>query len=650
VSADAVPVCPVCQWPAREESHCRHCGWQLMGGYVVGTPPTEAQQELTRSIASARRRYALRVAVRAASWRARVNLGRLAELAGAGTPPSDREIEDTVAAYDEQAPLPAAIGIGFTLSRLVAGDTDAIEFAEISPDGLSVCALVADELGVPGLRPGGQVHWTDILPELPADDDLRLYLLAGVAGDAAATDPAALATSVAEAAGREVARLTHAMTNALRRSRSAESVSDDAEMARPPLTQPDTVLVCRTQRWPSLDAGAAMMRAVIRPVAEIYAPGPTPLSAIVTETVRWAPLRYEYCLVLAAVDQRNGRVWPTSSPLFPAGTTGQQRVFPTVDIPVMAATAADRLVLPVVARCSDNPAGWRAVGAGVMDGTTAGITRVRVRLEAPGRVSVSATPKLVPGTGVPGWPDVLVGLPGWLPGMVMADVVLLAELGGHPDTVADRMSLLDSVVGGLGRTGIKVAIVGYREHWERYPAGLIVECGLADAADIRPMLARRDLWRAVDIRDKHAAPIEDALATIAQPDWAWRPGARHLLVVFASRPPHPRSVDARGELRASQCQNGHSWQDILDRLRREQAVECMVVLPEREAHTPAGDYAERAWAEFGKAGLFHAERSPAADLLRAIGIGQADDGARLPLAMGVPDGRPEDRRGEEGSR
>jgi hypothetical protein len=572
-------------------------------------------------------------------------------LACAGSPPADRELEDAETAYDEEeAALPAAIGIGFTLSRLVAGDTDAIEFVEISPDGLAVQALVADEFGVPRLGPGAQAHWTDILPGLPADDDLRMYLLAGGVGDQAA-GPSALAASVTAAAGKEIQRLAHAITDSLRRGRSAEAASSDAELTRPPLTQPDTVLVRRTQRWPALDAAAAKARATMRPVAEIFAPGPAPLSAILTEAVRRAPLRYDYCLVLAAIDQRNGTVRLKPSPLFAAGTTGQQRLIPTVDTPVTAAAAAaGRLLLPVVARRGDDPAGWPAVGAGVMDGTAVGTTRVRVRLEAPGHVSMSATPRLVSGDGVPGWPDILAGLPDRLPGLVVADVVLLAELGGPPDTVASRMNLLNSVVGGLDGAALKVAVVGYREHWDKYAAGLIVTCGPGDAADIGPLLTRRDLWRAVEIRDRHAAPLEDALEKIAQPDWAWRPGARHVLVVFASRPPHPRRVDDRGELRASPCQNTYDWQDTLDRLSREQAVECLAVLPEREAHAPAGDYAERAWAEFGKAGLFYAERSPAADLLRAIGIGQADDGARLPLALGAPDGWPTGGPGEEGGR
>ncbi|HLK79679.1 MAG TPA: hypothetical protein VKU77_39270 [Streptosporangiaceae bacterium] len=640
MSAAAAPACPICQWPAREKSRCRHCGWRLVGGYVVGTPSAQAQQELTRAIAAARRRHALRIAVRAASWRAGANLGALAELAGAGTAPSDREIEDAIAAYDREALPPAALGIGFTLSRLVGGETDAIDFVEVSPDGLAVCALEADDLGVPRLRPGGHVHWTDVLPELPADGNERLYLLAGGVGDSAgrasdsagraggpagrAGGPAALADSVAGIAAQEIAGLTRAMAGSL-------------------------VLVRRTRRWPGLDAAAATIRALMRPVAELYAPGTAPLSAIVTETIRWAPLRYDYDLVLADVDQDTGRVRPASSLVFPAGTTGQPFVYPTADTlvtPAPGPTAAGRLALPVVARHGEDPAGWRAVGVGVMDGTTAGITRVRVRLEAPGQVGITATPEPGPGAAAPGWPDVLALLPARLPGMVSADVVLLAELGGSPEAVDDRMRLLESVAGGLGQTGIKVAIIGYREHWETYPDGLLVICEFADSADLRPRLARRELWQAVRIRDKHAAPLEDALATIALPDWAWRPGVRHLLVVFASRPPHPRRVDARGESPATQCQEKHTWQDALDWLRRKQAVECMVVLP---AQTPSGEHAERVWAELGTAGRFRSDRSSAADLLRAIGIEQADDSARLPLAMAVPGARSHLPR-EEGGR
>ena len=72
-------------------------------------------------------------------------------------------------------------------------------------------------------------------------------------------------------------------------------------------------------------------------------------------------------------------------------------------------------------------------------------------------------------------------------------------------------------------------------------------------------------------------------------------------------------------------------------LRDEQAVECLAVLPEPKADQSASDYAKRTWAEFDVAGLFYAERSPTADLLRAMGIRPADDSARLPLAVGASD-------------
>lgn len=660
MSADPAPVCPVCQWPAPEAAACGNCGARLLGGYVVGPPPPHAQAELDRALAGERRRHALRVAVRAAAWRGDDRLTSLAQLADGGRPASDAEVEDAKAAYrEEESPYPAAPGVGLTLSRLVAGDTDAIEFVEVSPDGLAAYALVADEFGVPVPRPGGQVYWTDILPELPPDDDLRTYLLAGgwvdpaVSADPGPADPA-LAIAVAAAAEREIDGLVRAMTRGLRPAGPANGPGGDVGMALPPLANPDTVLVRRTQGWPSLEMAAARARTVLRPIAEIFAPGTDPLSEIVGDAVKRAPLRYDYCLVLADISQQTGRVWPFASELFPAGTAGAPQVLLVKDIAVMAPSGAtDRLMLPVVVRRGNDPAGWPAVSVGTMDGTAAGVTQLRIRLDAPGRVSMSASPRLVSGDGMPGWPSVLDGLPGRMPGAVVADVVLLAELGGRPETIADRMSLLDGVVGELERAGgVRVAVIGYREHRDRYPMadGLIVGCDFGNAADIRPVLALDDLWKAVVIRDVHAAPLEDALDRIAQPDWAWRPGVRHLVVVFASRPPHPSEIDARGQLQAIPCQAGLDWQAILDRLRQKQAVECIAVLPERTARTKGDSHTERAWAELGTAGLLYAEQSPTADLLRAIGIDRVDEDARLPLAVAPPDTEPQDGSWREGGR
>ena len=648
MTGDAARDCPVCDLPAVEEAgRCGTCGARLLGGYVIGPPPPQAQRDLDRLIASERRRYALRAAARAAGWLGPDWLAALAGLATGEATVTDDELEGTARDAAEAAAA-TADGIVFSLSRLVGDETDAIVFVEISPDGLAVFALVADELRVPVLRPGDRVAWTDALPGLPAHDDaLRMYLLAGglaarePAGPASGGTPATdgplagpgLIDAATAAAGREAARLARAM---------ASGLLADAGPRRPRLIGPDIVLVRRTQGWPALESAASRVGDVLRPVAEIVAPGTAPLQAVVAEMARRAPLRYDYCLMLADVDQPTGRVHRDPCLLFPAGTTVRPHVVQVRDVLVTAPPApARRLALPVVARRGDDPASWPVVSARAMDGTFPGVTQLRIQLDGPGQVSMSASPRPLPEDTALRWPGLLDELPGQVAAAVVADVVLLAELGGDEKTVARRVSLLDDLLGELDRTGIRAGVIGYREHWDHYPApGLLVRIEPGEAADIRTRLTRDDLWRAVEVRDRHAAPLEDALDAVARPDWKWRSGARHLLVVLGARPPHPSRIDARGEVPATPCPWKHDWDAILVQLRRQLDVKCIAVIPEGAPEEP--------WLEFsGGFGLFYAERSPCDGIVRALGIGKEDPGARVPLAVRAPDAR---RAGGPGSR
>jgi len=231
-------------------------------------------------------------------------------------------------------------------------------------------------------------------------------------------------------------------------------------------------------------------------------------------------------------------------------------------------------------------------------------------------------------------------LPRRVPSGVALDVVLLVELGGSTDVVAARVALINDVVKNLDHANVKTAMVGYRDHFGPYLRGtdvrrrrLVVGCGLEDVDEVRRVLARRDQWQAVPVSNDNAAPLEDALDWIAQPDWGWRPHARHLLVVFGGRPPHPESVDDYGDARAAPCPYGLSWHDTLDTLRREHAVECIAVLHAEAVHNTSDDDAERAWRALGANGLYFIETSSAASLVRAFGFADPDKAPRLHLAV-----------------
>jgi hypothetical protein len=614
----------------------------LLGDYVIGPPPPQAQEEVDRLLAGERRRYALRAAVRAAGWLGPDHLASLAGLAVGDAAAADDEIESAALAHDAgEVPGATADGIVFSLSRLVAGDTGAVGFVEIGPEGIAWLSLVADELGAPAERSGGQVAWTDVLSALPPDEtDLRTYLLAGGLAAPGSCDPAVtggplagskLASAAAAATGREAARLLRGMTSGVL---AGWANPDGTGLARPQLAGPDIVLVRRTRRWPALEAAASHLREVLRPVAEIFAPGAEPLGSVVAGLVRRAPLRYDYCLMLAHVDQPTGRVHPVSNLLFPAGTTGQPHVIEARDVLLTAPpAAAEQLAVPVVARRGDNRAEWPVVGLCAMDGTFPAVTQLRIELDRPGQVSMTAmngSPRLLPGDVTPGWPGVLGELPDQVAAVVVADVVLLVELGGDRETVARRMSLVDDLLGELDRPGITVGVVGYREHGDEYPKpGLLVRVEPGDAAGVRRQLARADLWQGVEVRDKHAAPLEDALQAITHPDWGWRSGARHLLVVLGARPPHPRRFDPRAEVLTSPCPWKLDSKKILARLEDEHGVKCIAVLPD--------EIPEDRWREITTTTFSYAERSLSDGIVRALGLGKENPGARVPLAMRAPD-------------
>jgi hypothetical protein len=216
----------------------------------------------------------------------------------------------------------------------------------------------------------------------------------------------------------------------------------------------------------------------------------------------------------------------------------------------------------------------------------------------------------------------------------------MVELGGIREAVTTRIDLLRAIADGLGSaTQVRLAVIGFRDHFGEHRAGelsaeheaLLVGCGMSQVPGALSALAKPERWRAVPVRDNSAAPLEDALNLIAQPDWKWRPEARHVLVVVGSRPPHPPKVDSSGGLMLP-CPHRYSWQKALERLRSQHAIECLSVLDKRACYGPEGSYADHAWRQISPGNrLVQADTGPGR-LTRMLRLTTGGD-SQLSLAM-----------------
>lgn len=667
----------MCYWPDHGAEVCRECGWQLLGDWVLGPPTRADQRDFAARLADWRRRHDLRAAARAAGAagdRDSVLLARLAVLARGGLP--SREQLERAAAEVDAADPPVALtsaGTGFALTRLVAGQTEAIAFVEIGPDAVSMQTLLAGPLGEPARLGGDSLPWTHVLPLLSHDDDLRYLRMAGGIGvspdgdgpgaDRDAATPAALIDVMDEAIRPALTRLLAAASAAAHRL--------------------DTVLVSRAFRWPVLDAAITRARMVMRPVAEIVVPrGAGDLAAVVDEVAGHAPLRHGYDLVLVDVDAGSGAVTVRPHKLFSAAAAVLPGTKPTAPIAVAGVPghAADRLALPIVARrgaVTDyrDPAvlGDRRplVRMTALDGRSTGTTRLKITLVRPGRVEVQATAGLLPpGALRADWPGLITGLPARVSSAEASatrrlDLALLVELGGARETVAARIRLAQEVIDELTpaipdapgeESAVKVAVLGYRDHFgghrvdaigkaDREHQALVVGFPLIRPARARSAFRRADRWQEVSVGDYHAAPIEDALQIIAGSKWEWQSQARHVLLVIGGRPPHPDKAGPSGDAMLP-CPHRFSWQRALGRLRAAQSVECFAVLD--RSHTPG--YAEQAWRQLAGQNVYPAGSVSAKQLARMVGLAPRTAAAEICLAKYVPTASARPREGKEAGR
>jgi hypothetical protein len=652
---DAEPVCPVCRSSGEDSALCGQCGWELLGGYVLGPATPAAERELAGRLLARQRQHDLRAAARAAGADDAL-LRRLADLARGGCP-EPGQLERAVAEARAETPAASSRGMLFALTRLIGRETDAIVFVEIGVDSVAAETLVADDVGRTFRLRGDRLTWTAILPRLPEDADLRLLQMAGGVGPGG-PGPAVLEAAAGDAIRPALARLTAAAAAAAAVNRGGGSSFDSSPHEISPRL--DSVLVLRTKHWPVLDAAAATARMAIRPVTEVIAgPDAGPLGALVDRAARQAPLRYGYDLILVEVDQDSGVVRPDPYPLFPPGASRQPEgrpvsvtIEPTHD-PGRTRYLAHRLSLPIVARRGNfhdikNPKVFKDPGVLGRDWPLVRMTAIdhrggpaplHIRLRAPGQVAVQAgSDVLADDTAGPGWPQLLTDLPDRLVREKPAalDLVLMVELGGTAEAVGARVRLARDMVDTLGTAeAVRVAVVGYRDHFgkHRVDAGadreherLVVGCGLSPLDRARSVFRRAERWEAVPVGDYRAAPVEDALQLVAGSAWRWTYQARHVLLTIGQRPPHPARAGRFGDPMLP-CPHRFSWQHSL-RVLRGNHVECIAVLDQRAEP----GYAEQSWRDLSTQGQFTLKEADPARLMHLVGLANRPATAPLRLA------------------
>ena len=646
-------VCPVCLWPSQRNEPCRCGRWP-------------ADSDNAARLLDWQHAYDLNAAVRAASATSpddQVLLSRL----GAKVRGPELSADQVKAAMSDAGRLAAtSAGTAFAMTRLVAGKTSAVAFVEIGPDLLAWQALVTRESGLPVPAENRDWKWTDILPSLPAEVGLRYLRMAGGVGLRGATEAEAPSpVLLMEELRGNIERVLDQVKSAAAIYRPVHLAADPAGRGAPasPLhdTSVDTVLVLRTQDWPLLDEAAAVAQAALRPVTKIIAgPEAGTLADIVRDVAARAPLRYGYDLVLVETDEHTGAVRPRSRELFPAGAgvTDALPVQAVVPVSPVVGHAASQLTIPIVARrdpltdlrdIKALPEQRPLVNTAELHTAVGGPFYLRVELDGPGQLRLLNPMDFVLADRPGDWPGVLADLPErlTLPPHLSAgclDLALLVELGGARSKagrdVAARLRLVKDVIREFQAVQeVRIAVLGYRDHGgfhERHEIGrrgrehraLVVgtTAGFGTPQDLQWRLGRNEWWHPVKVRHDHAAPIEEALSMLAHDNWNWQPEARHVVLTVGQRPPHPAKEGPHS--RAHRCANKLSWEEDVDRLRKNKGVQFLAVL----ADEPRDGYAADAWRALSSEGRFQARGLSARTLAEHCGLAP-ESPVLLPLAQ-----------------
>ncbi|ARZ71965.1 hypothetical protein SMD11_6389 [Streptomyces albireticuli] len=204
--ADTATGCPVCGAAVTEEggpAECPDCRWPLRAGPVLGPLTEELLRAFGERLATARRRYDLTAAARAAGhpWHGDdVLYARLQGLVRDGPPRPGEAAEALRGPWREEAPartLREAVEAYLREAQLrethlreahlrEATGAVAVEVAafEIAADGLTAVGFArADDGDLYERAETTSWPWASLLPALPADPDHARFLLAGGIGE-----------------------------------------------------------------------------------------------------------------------------------------------------------------------------------------------------------------------------------------------------------------------------------------------------------------------------------------------------------------------------------------------------------------------------------------------------------------------------------
>ncbi len=562
VTVAGTAVCPVCACPETNGDHCARplCFWRMTEREEWGEWTDRELKTFDEELEHERHRWDVRAALRAAT-----DGGALPTQWVRGEPPTPDESRELSAKVDAEAP-PGAGPAEKALARLVKEDLRAVVFLVVDPEGISRHLVTTDDIGTPRVRDRRRaIPWSEHVPELRGKvPDHQRFLLAGGHG-AQPLDWGALVESLAKTELRQW-----------------------GVVERRGIVEPsETVVLWRMVDWsvPALAVQEVRKKATAlfeQPVADAT----DSAAEVVDKVLRQAPLCHPYSLAYVEVDPDTGEVSPPKIfPLFSRDARAGAEVTLTVTLPRIA---PDRLLLPVVATPGEERSDWCTVRVGKLNLEGSDPITVTVRLDQPGHVSFISPEGITSNTTQ--WHEIEESIPSHADGRPV-DLVCAVELGGATTGVDQRIGITTQIITDfkdryIGTTALQVGLLGYGDHDDDAGSLDLVNHPLGP-----PVTALNELkrWSPRAYRNDLGAPLEDALKALT--DVEWREDSHRVLLIVASRPPHPpaQRVD-RGR---NVCPRGLDWSVLHAEARDEHKVTFVVVRQDPEHPWPHGTEVER---------------------------------------------------------